>query len=178
MTTSSGLYRYHIGDLVRVVGYVGQAPIIEFLNRGEHICSLAGEKLTEHQVILAMKRAGQRTGVKFDSFILAPLWGSPPRYRLHAEAPPADGPAIPHDFVAELDRQLAEINLEYASRRHSQRLGPVDFNALPADYLARLDHEQAESHRRGNEQYKHRYLYSRPGEDARLPLKAKEPVEP
>ncbi len=60
LTTSAGLYRYQLGDLVRVVGRVNAAPLIEFLNKGEHTCSLAGEKLTEHQVILAMDAAARR----------------------------------------------------------------------------------------------------------------------
>jgi hypothetical protein len=47
---------------------------------------------------------------------------------------------------------------------------------LPEGFLARLDHEQAESRRRGNEQFKHRYLYCRPGEDAAFPVTATTPV--
>ena len=34
LTTAGGLYRYNISDLVRCVGYHGQAPLIEFLNKG------------------------------------------------------------------------------------------------------------------------------------------------
>ena len=33
MTTSSGLYRYDIGDLVRCKSYIGQAPVLEFLRK-------------------------------------------------------------------------------------------------------------------------------------------------
>ena len=69
-----------------------------------------------------------------------------------------------------LDEQLSQVNVEYASRRRSQRLGPVQLNPLPADFLTRRDQEEAERHRRGNEQFKHRYLYCRPGEDQDLPL--------
>ena len=60
LTTAGGLYRYNISDLVRCVGYYGQAPLIEFLNKGAHYSSLTGEKLSEHQVIAAVE-AAQRT---------------------------------------------------------------------------------------------------------------------
>lgn len=168
MTTTSGLYRYHIGDLVRVVGYEGQAPLIEFLSKGAHVCSLAGEKLTEHQVMQAVSQAAGRTGIGVTSFVLAPRWGDPPYYMLHIETRGA-GDEVLEELTAEVDVRLSTLNIEYAERRRSLRLGAIRGNALPDGFLARLDHEQAESRRRGNEQFKHRYLYSRPGEDAAFP---------
>ena len=33
LTNSAGLYRYSIGDLVRVVGFEGQAPVVEFFTK-------------------------------------------------------------------------------------------------------------------------------------------------
>lgn len=168
LTTASGLYRYHIGDLVRVVGYEGQAPLLEFLSKGAHVCSLAGEKLTEHQVMQAVSQAAGRTGIGVTSFVLAPRWSDPPHYMLHVEARAPSREALSR-LVVEADTQLSALNIEYAQRRESLRLGPVLVNALPDGFLARLDHEQAESRRRGNEQFKHRYLYCRPGEDAAFP---------
>ncbi|NLU22772.1 MAG: GH3 auxin-responsive promoter family protein [Phycisphaerae bacterium] len=194
LTTSSGLYRYDLGDLVRVVGFAGETPIIEFLNKGAHTCSLAGEKLTEHQVILAMKTAVETTGVTVTNFILAPRWGSPPHYTLHIEpdaqarkvlsgtgegsaerTPKASGEVAPAtsrglaDLAHELDRHLQAVNIEYASRRASDRLGPLRLNLLPEGFLARWDLDQANARRPGNEQYKHRYLFTRPGEDESFP---------
>ena len=52
LTTSAGFYRYDIGDVVKVVGFEGQAPVIEFLHKGAHLCSMTGEKLSERQVVL------------------------------------------------------------------------------------------------------------------------------
>src|SRR5262249_15570727 len=50
LTTSAGLYRYNIGDVVRVRELIGSTPVLEFLHRAGHTCSLTGEKLTESQV--------------------------------------------------------------------------------------------------------------------------------
>lgn len=201
LTTSSGLYRYDLGDLVRVVGFADQAPIIEFLNKGAHTCSLAGEKLTERQVILAMEAAARATGLPVTNFILAPCWSAPPHYTLHIEpirarsasegttelrtaecgfqAGPADAAqqrcasvvasSAGAGLVLELDRRLQEVNIEYASRRASDRLGPPRLNLLPEGFLARWDLAQSNARRPGNEQYKHRYLFTRPGEDADFP---------
>jgi hypothetical protein len=33
ITNSSGLYRYRMGDMIRVVGFHNKAPIVEFMYR-------------------------------------------------------------------------------------------------------------------------------------------------
>jgi hypothetical protein len=168
LTTSSGLYRYDIGDLVRVVGYEGQAPVLEFLNKGAHISSMSGEKLTERQVILAMQSAVRICSLPAGNFVLAPRWGQPPFYVLHLEhAPHTDGQVT--QLGAALEDAIASVNIEYAGKRRSGRLGPLQVNWLPAGFLGEWDRRQAERVRKGNEQYKHRYLFCRPGEDEDFP---------
>ncbi|MEP0844464.1 MAG: GH3 auxin-responsive promoter family protein [Phycisphaerae bacterium] len=176
LTTSSSLYRYDLGDLVRVTGYEGQAPVIEFLNKGAHTCSLSGEKLTEHQVVQAMREATRCLGLPAVGFILAPRWGRPPGYVLHLEGDDDRPNGSPARLAAELDRWLCEVNIEYASRRRTDRLAPPRVNLLPAGFLARWDLEQAESRRPGNEQYKHRYLFTRPDEDECFPERLVPPI--
>lgn len=168
MTTSSGLYRYDLGDLVRVIGYAGQAPIIEFLNKGAHVSSLAGEKLTEHQVILAVERVAAQMAVPLTNCILAPHWDRPPHYVLHVPRP--DGIPLQTDrLAAVMETALQAVNVEYAGKRHSERLGPVRVNIVPSQFIADLDRQRADRFRRGNEQYKHQYLFVRPGDDADFP---------
>ena len=169
LTTSSGLYRYDLGDLVRVVGYHHQAPVIEFLNKGAHVCSLAGEKLTEHQVILAMEKAAPRLGAHLVSFVLAPQWGRPPHYVLHLDTGDGLEQALLVTLADELEKQLQALNVEYASKRRTDRLGPVRLNLLPAGCLTQLDRRLASRHRQGNEQYKHQYLYPDPATAADFP---------
>ncbi len=165
LTTSSGLYRYDLHDQVRVVDYYGQAPVIEFLNKGTHISSLTGEKLTERQVVQAMERVAGKCKAKVTNFVLAPQWNDPPFYLLHVEGDVADHPFLDETLAEAMDEQLQDINPEYFSKRASLRLGPVRLNVLPGQFLAKLDHQRAERYRRGNEQYKHQYLYCRVGED-------------
>lgn len=169
MTTSSGLYRYDLNDLVRMHGRHGEAPLLEFLNKGDHIASITGEKLTEQQVIQAMQQASLRTGMHVDVFVLAPRWAETPYYVLHFERPSrATDDAIAR-LAANLDAALGEANVEYASKRRSGRLGPVRTNLLPTGFLDELDARRRTRYRRGNEQFKHQYLYATLGADADLP---------
>ena len=168
LTTSAGLYRYDIRDLVRVKGYLGQAPLIEFLNKGAHACSLAGEKLTEHQVVAAAAAVAGNLGIDLNTFALVPRWAEIPFYALHIERPawPADRPA--RRLADAFDAALAAVNIEYRAKRRSRRLAPVGVNILPDNHLADLDKKTAQ--KRGRvEQFKHQYLYTHPGDDTGWP---------
>jgi len=175
LTTSAGFYRYDIADVVRVHGFYGQAPVIEFLNKGAHISSLTGEKLSESQVVLAVERACTCLGIEPGLFVLAPQWAEPPHYRLYMEPPDAS----PDELAAlerEMESALGHVNIEYASKRNSGRLGPVRLSVLPAGFLAERDLRLSTRHRKANEQFKHQYLLPSPGEDKEFPRG--EPVRP
>ncbi|MCR4990888.1 MAG: GH3 auxin-responsive promoter family protein [Lachnospiraceae bacterium] len=58
ITTFNGLYRYELGDVVTVTGFVGQAPVIRFQYRRDLVLNIAGEKtdeLTLDSVIMELK---------------------------------------------------------------------------------------------------------------------------
>ncbi|UCG34160.1 MAG: GH3 auxin-responsive promoter family protein [Phycisphaerales bacterium] len=165
LTNSAGLYRYNIGDLVRVTGFQGQAPIIEFLNKGTHISSLAGEKLTERQAVLCVENVCREQHIRIDNFVLAPRWDDPPYYLLHVEHNGESGwdPGLLAEW---LETALCRHNCEYESKRKSGRLGRVRVSTLPPGTLHRHDLALRRRFRKhSNEQYKHQFLYTRPGQD-------------
>ena len=55
LTNNSGLYRYDIGDLVKVVGYFDSVPLLEFIGRHHSYTDICGEKLSESFVYNTMK---------------------------------------------------------------------------------------------------------------------------
>jgi hypothetical protein len=50
VTTSGGLYRYRLGDVVRVRGFYRHCPMLEFIGRGRHTSDFHGEKLHQTHV--------------------------------------------------------------------------------------------------------------------------------
>ena len=174
LTNAAGLYRYDLGDRIRVLEYLGQAPVVEFLHRGEHTASLTGEKLTEWQVAKAFERATRELDLQLDTFVLAPQWHDPPFYRLHVDhcKAQAEYQTDVHRLAQAVDRHLCRINLEYHSKRKSGRLGPIVANLLSDGYLGKLDAGHQAGRGASNEQYKHRYLYRQPGDDAAFPVAA------
>ena len=176
LTTGGGLFRYHIGDVVRCEGFApgGQAPIIRFLNKGQHTSSLTGEKLTEHQAVIAVGRAAERCGLAIHTFVLCPRWsnaGSPPFYALNIE--PSNCPANrAAELAAAVDSALAEANIEYASKRSSGRLGPVVVAAVAEGFFEQLLQQRVFLRGTRREQYKHQFLYADVDGDKSFPRPA------
>ena len=134
-TTSAGLYRYDINDLVRVVDFYRNTPVVQFVRKGQGISSITGEKLTESQVTGALLEVVDRHGLDVRHFTASVEWGEPPRYVMHAEL----GETMTHElcqlFLREMERGVRSRNEEYEAKRETQRLGsPVLKSVAPGTY--------------------------------------------
>jgi hypothetical protein len=155
LTTVSGLYRYDIRDVVRCGGFHGATPLLEFLHKGASISNITGEKLTESQVVIAVRQALESAGCEPDYFTLSPVWGDPPRYRLHIEETVASHPVTLQNLAAAADSHLKSLNCEYQDKRDSGRLAPLECQPLPKGTWQRfIRHRQARANA-SLEQYKH-----------------------
>jgi hypothetical protein len=154
LTTAGGLYRYHIHDLIRCVGFHGKAPVIEFLNKGAHFSSLTGEKLSEFQVVAALSAAQRALNLSLGSFLLLPTWGDPPFYSLLIEEADLNGDAAADQLAAEVDRQLQRLNVEFENKRSTLRLGPIRVRRLAAGSWAEFQRRRLARSGGTVEQYK------------------------
>ncbi|MFP4053704.1 MAG: GH3 auxin-responsive promoter family protein [Phycisphaerae bacterium] len=155
VTNRAGLFRYDLDDRVRVTRRLGNSPVFEFLSRGKHTASITGEKITEHQVVEAMRRAADRLRAEVDRFIVQGRFAPTPYYELQLET--AD-PAVAEKLATALDEQLGELNMEYHSKRSSGRLGPMRPIRLPRGTLQQAEENHIRRRRGRGEQYKHQYL--------------------
>ena len=130
VTTSAGLYRYFMNDLVEVAGQYRHTPLLRFVQKGRGVTNLTGEKLYEAQVIEAVQEMAGGFGFG-TSFFLMLASEAANAYRLYVEIDrgvvPTSGPA-----EAALDAALGQRNLEYHGKRASSRLGPVSIAWLRA----------------------------------------------
>jgi len=157
VTTAGGLFRYHMGDLVQVVDRHGEVPVIVFLNKGEHVASLTGEKLTEHQVVSAVNASVGEMGLSLDGYCLCPTWADVPHYTLLVEETDV-APEPAEKLASAVDSALARLNMEYEDKRRSGRLRPVRVKTVPAGTWERYDRERVECCHGRVEQYKHKFL--------------------
>ena len=117
VTTAGGLYRYQLGDRVRVNGTVGRTPSIEFVGRSDRVSDRFGEKLSD----------GFVTGILADLFANA----SAPRFAMLAPEMTAEG--IAYTLLVEADGALpANLagSLETALRANPHYAWCVDLRQL------------------------------------------------
>mgnify|MGYP005841731369 CR=1 FL=1 len=122
MSTYGGLFRYMIGDRVRVIGYEGEAPLLRLLGRGTVTSDLCGEKLTEAFI---QEQLNGHAGFA----LLVPVPQKTPHYRLYldpAEASPDEARA----WARSLEARLC-ANPQYAYARRLGQLDPVRAWFLP-----------------------------------------------
>ncbi|GMU02386.1 GH3 auxin-responsive promoter family protein [Corallococcus caeni] len=117
LSTSGGLLRYRLGDLVRVEGFVHATPCLRFLGRADAVSDLVGEKLSAARVGTVLDAVLGPTRPAFA--MLAPEWGTPPAYRLFLEK---DQPS--DTIAANVERLLCEGH-HYRYARELGQLGPV-----------------------------------------------------
>jgi hypothetical protein len=119
VTTGGGLWRYRLGDLVRVSGFLHATPTLEFVGRKGQVSDLRGEKLSETFVAAVVQRvAGAlRTEVRFAMLAPEATAGGSWRYTLFLEAE-----ADPSAWSRELETQLRS-NPQYD---HCRRLGQLE----------------------------------------------------
>jgi hypothetical protein len=154
-TTAYGLYRYHIVDLVRVTGFLGRTPMVEFLGKGSRFSNMTGEKLSEHHVTKAMDAVLKRVPQPLTGYTLAPVWDETrPYYSLFLEEPDTADAGMLSRFLAEFDAELAVQNIEYESKRGSARLASVRVAVLPSGTWYKWDRERLEKTGGSPEQYK------------------------
>lgn len=160
LTTSSGLYRYDIHDVVQCVGFEGSCPLLEFMNKGAHFSSMTGEKLSEIQVVHAIRAACQDIGISLEHFTLAPVNGDPPHYELLIDR---QCDAEQGERLAErANIRLAEANCEFQDRLDTNRLRPVVVRRLPEGTFDGFRERFVSREGASSEQFKHPFLTAKP----------------
>jgi hypothetical protein len=123
VTTTSGLYRYNINDVVRVVGHFHGTPMLEFSRKGSDCTNLAGEKLNIVQIMAALEAAQKASGVVVSHFRVQ-ADGGEFRYRFHVELE-NPGSRSCSLLEAALECSLREANYIYDIKVQEKQLKPL-----------------------------------------------------
>ncbi len=138
VTTLAGLYRYDMNDIVQVMGYYENTPLIRFLQKGKGVVSFTGEKLYESQVIQSVDQALAEISGEYEFITaLGELEDDIPRYTFLVEFddPPDDDRAM--RWLQGIEEQLQKLNIEYHGKRDSKRLRPAALKIIkPGEFAA------------------------------------------
>lgn len=155
-TTSYGLYRYDIHDVVRCTGFFNKTPMLQFLNKGSYFSNLTGEKISEYQITGSMAEILRELDHTLNIYSIAPVWSDEqPFYGLFVESGDVPGTDVANRLASLLENKLRKINIEYDSKRESLRLGPIKPFILKPGTWQTWDRERLKKTGGTLEQYKH-----------------------
>jgi hypothetical protein len=122
VTTSSGLYRYNMTDLVEITGFYNQFPLLKFVQKVNGTINMTGEKLHERQFIEAVRCCSKELGLPLGFFAgFADIERS--NYRFYFEFIDQTVTQTRGEELSEaVDNRLMEYNPEYQEKRRSNRI--------------------------------------------------------
>jgi len=137
ITNENGLYRYFIDDIVEVTKYIEKTPIIKFIQKGKYFSSITGEKISEWEVIDAIKEVHEKLKINFNTFfVTANMSKKIPYYNYYVEFEKKEiNEKIVEEFEKKLDKKLMELNIEKKKKRNTERLGKIKIIKLPQNTM-------------------------------------------
>ena len=149
VTTTGGLYRYAMNDVVRAAERQQETPLLRFLYKGGHVQNMQGEMVSIEHVMTTMAALAVETGVRLRHFqIIAEI--DRRRYALHIEPSEALGPGPAAPAAHRLrpgagggERELHHLphrpDAEPAPpRRHAERLAGAHHRRPPGPQRPRF----------------------------------------
>ena len=137
LTTSAGLYRYDINDVVRVAGFYNRTPLIEFVRKGRDVTNITGEKLHVNQLIHAMTQAQTLGGIGVRHYrAFADVAQSRYAFMIEFNGTSPNEHAL-KQLLAAIDANLSTLNIEYAQKRQSLRLKPPVLYVMRSGWFER-----------------------------------------
>jgi hypothetical protein len=166
-TTTGGLYRYDINDVVRVEGFYNDAPLITFQRKGRGMTSLTGEKVSDQHVIDAVSTAASEAGVVIPHFrVLADADAG--RYVFQVEPEGEVSTDQGRALLSAIERRLSSLNAEYEGKRNSQRLAAPELQIMKAGWHERGKEAQ------GGRLFQSKTVLLEPKEDKEYSLRSQE----
>jgi len=120
-TSHSGFYRYDIGDVIEVLGFYNQAPLIVFRHRRGGLLSSTTEKTTEFHVTQVMQQLQQEFNLQLEDFcITLSDHEFPSPYLVNIELVPDQHLDQPQQFLERFEYWMGTFNQPYATVRKDQ----------------------------------------------------------
>ena len=117
VTNLSGLYRYRMGDVVKIIGTMNELPLLNFVGRKGRNANIVGEKTTEEQFNFAVNGLSQDTGMAIiDYSVWVDTEKSPPCYVIFIEAsklPETEEQENKYRFILEEKLNFANSTIAY-----------------------------------------------------------------
>jgi hypothetical protein len=126
VTNYAGLYRYRIGDVVKVVGFYNNSPEVEFLYRKNQILNMVAEKTNEDHLTSAIRKTVKKLNLSLVDYTTKPDNSiTPGRYIFYFEFKSMVSNSKKKILEEALDKEIRNSNLAYDRARNNKRLSIV-----------------------------------------------------
>lgn len=142
ITNQAGLYRYSNDDVIKVVGYMNDCPLIQFAYRKGQLLNFCGEKTSEEHISDLVKALEKASGTELSNWaVYNDLDDFPYHYVLLLENSEGKDMSEYDDFAdAELDR----INVRYKLYKTFREIGRIRIrNQVPGTHAAWVEKQVA-----------------------------------
>lgn len=129
ITTLAGFVRYRLHDIVKVLDFHGQTPIIEFVEREGQVISVSSEKTAEHHIVEAIDIASHLVEQPLIDYFVAPdLDRTPGVYLLALEEwqHDRDNRQKVREFLRAVEAALCKVAPFYDEERQLGTIGPME----------------------------------------------------
>lgn len=132
VTTSGGLYRYDLGDVVEVTGFEGKCPEVRFVGRMDAVSDLVGEKLHEDHVRHSLEEVFVDMGLRQQLFLVTARERPTRGYVLYVSSDTNLSTQNQEALANSLDYRL-RLNPHYDLARNLGQLERINVEILPID---------------------------------------------
>jgi hypothetical protein len=153
-TTSNGLYRYRLGDIVTCKGFMGDMPLLRFEQKTAEYSDMEGEKLSAMQVASAMEKVRAAGALSQSPFCLLAVRGAgvPAHYLLVLEGAECEDTRL--HMAAALDTALQSQNVMYKQKRNDGSLATIVAEWVPPGAWSQYAAVVGEARGTGETQFK------------------------
>lgn len=141
-TTKEGLYRYDLGDIIKVVDFKRKLPIIQFQTR-DNFMNITGELAPERQLIASIKEAEKKTKIKIKQYMYTPSISDPkkkPHYNILVETENTINEKKAKGLIIEIDKQLQKHINDYKQMRNEfGRMGHPKLSIIQKNGFHKFD---------------------------------------
>lgn len=127
ITNYAGLYRYRLGDVIKVVDFYNNCPEVEFQYRKNQVLNMVSEKTNEEHLTAAIKNTVSKLNLNLIDYTTLPDNSiTPGRYVFYFELK-NQLPSYKVELLERtLDKEIRNSNLAYDRARKNKRLGEVN----------------------------------------------------
>lgn len=125
VTTSGGLYRYRLNDVIEVLGFEVKCPLIRFVGKQDKVVDICGEKLNEQFVNNVVRQVILRSSHQPSFWMMAPERSSAQAVEYTLFLQFANGTVIEEDVLRGMGQEIDSAFRENFHYDYCRRLGQL-----------------------------------------------------